>query len=116
MAARASESHPPGQLDDSRGTLLGSILPDPPAAVKQKLGISQELRANTGFDGGLSSEQCGHRAGSRSFADRRLPNHERQPSAGRGTVNRAPCCGNHALFGDHATQDQERRVSARRGC
>jgi hypothetical protein len=27
----------------------------PPAAVKQKLGISQELRANTGFDGGLSS-------------------------------------------------------------
>ncbi len=36
MAARASDSHPPGQLNDSRGTLPASILPDPPAAVKKK--------------------------------------------------------------------------------
>jgi hypothetical protein len=41
MAARASDSHPPGQLNDSRGTLPSSILPDPPTAVKQKPAMSQ---------------------------------------------------------------------------
>jgi hypothetical protein len=41
---RASDSHPPGQLNDSRGSMPGSILPDPPAAGKQKLAMSQKLR------------------------------------------------------------------------
>ena len=37
MAARASDSHPPGQLHDSRRSLPASILPDPPTAVKEKI-------------------------------------------------------------------------------
>jgi hypothetical protein len=44
MAARASDSHPPGQLDDSRGSMPSSILPAPPAAGKQKLAMSQKWR------------------------------------------------------------------------
>jgi hypothetical protein len=44
MAARASDSHPPGQLDDSRGSMPGSILPDPPATVKGKPAMSQNLQ------------------------------------------------------------------------
>jgi hypothetical protein len=35
---------------------------------------------------------------------------ERRASARRGTVNRTPCRRNHALFNDHATQEQERRA------
>jgi hypothetical protein len=45
MAARASDSHLPGQLNDSRGSMPASILPAPPAAVKGKLAMSQNLRA-----------------------------------------------------------------------
>jgi hypothetical protein len=40
---------------------------------------------------------------------------ERRASARRGSLNRTLCRGNHTLFGDHATLDQERHASARRG-
>jgi hypothetical protein len=41
---------------------------------------------------------------------------ERRASARRGTVNRTPWRRNHALCSGYATQNQDRRASARRGC
>jgi hypothetical protein len=50
------------------------------------------------------------------FSDGRIHDQERRALARRGSVIRASCGHNRAMFGDWHTQNQERRPSARRRC
>jgi hypothetical protein len=50
------------------------------------------------------------------FSDGRIHDQERRASARRGSVIRASCGQNRAMFGDWRTLNQERRASARRAC